>query len=133
MRAYVDTGKLAGVQWVLSRRGEVVHRDLYGFTDIESETPVAEDTLYRIYSMTKPITSVALMMLYEEGAFLLENPIDRFIPEQADLRGRDGGNAQQRQRRPAPFTVRVTDVHTQPARCHYGINHQTPPATRQTA
>src|SRR3546814_5109528 len=75
MRAYVDTGKLAGVQWVLSRRGEVVHRDLYGFTDIESETPVAEDTLYRIYSMTKPITSVALMMLYEEGAFLLENPI----------------------------------------------------------
>src|SRR3546814_11501545 len=70
MRAYVDTGKLAGVQWVLSRRGEVVHRDLYGFTDIESETHVAEDTLYRIYSMTKPITSVALMMLSEEGAFL---------------------------------------------------------------
>src|SRR3546814_13121286 len=113
MRAYVDTGKLAGVQWVLSRRGEVVHRDLYGFTDIESEPPVAEDTLYRFYSMTKPITSVALMMLYQEAAFLLENPIGPFITEMADLPLRDGDTAAALQRRSSTRQVPVHDSTSQ--------------------
>src|SRR3546814_7958050 len=76
--------------------------------------------------MTKPITSVALMMLYEEGAFLLENPIGRFIPEMADLRVWDGGTAEEPQSRPAPRPVTVHDVLTHLAGFTYGFHHQHP-------
>ncbi len=113
MHAYVDAGKLPGVQTLVSRRGELVHHDRYGLTDVEAGTPVDESTIYRIYSMSKPITSVALMMLYEQGAFLLENPVHRFLPELADTpgvgRGHRGGPghpgpgpARHRPRRPHP-------------------------------
>ena len=91
LHRYVDKGKLPGVQTLVSRRGELAHRDCYGFRDVEAELPVAPDTIYRIYSMTKPITSVALMMLYEEGHFLMENPVSRWIPELADLEVWVGG------------------------------------------
>jgi CubicO group peptidase (beta-lactamase class C family) len=114
LHRYVDDGKIPGVQTLVSRRGQLVHRDCYGFTDIEAGKKVEPDTLYRIYSMTKPITSVALMMLYEEGAFLMENPVSRWLPEFADLQVWTGGTADAPETRPlqSPLTVHHVLTHT---------------------
>ncbi len=114
LHRYVDQGKLPGVQTLVSRRGELVHRDRYGFADVAKEVPVRDDTLYRIYSMTKPITSVALMMLFEEGHFLLENPVSRWIPEFADMQVWTGGTADSPETVPLeePLTVRHVLTHT---------------------
>ncbi|MBU6443703.1 MAG: beta-lactamase family protein [Alphaproteobacteria bacterium] len=82
---YVDTGKLAGTLTLVARKGEVVHRSALGLKDRERGTPMTEDTIFRIYSMTKPITSVAFMMLVEEGLVALDDPVHRFIPAWRDL------------------------------------------------
>lgn len=126
MHAYVDKGKLPGVQTVMSRRGQVVHHDCYGFADIEAERPVTPETIYRIYSMTKPITSVGLMMLYEQGTFLLENPISRWLPEFADVQVWDGGTAEAPQTRPPTRAVTVHDVLTHVSGLTYGFHFQHP-------
>jgi CubicO group peptidase (beta-lactamase class C family) len=114
LHRYVDSGKLPGVQTLVSRHGQLAHRDCYGFADIDAGRKVEPDTLYRIYSMTKPITSVALMMLYEEGHFLLENPVSRWLPEFADLRVWSGGTADAPETRPLekPLTVHHVLTHT---------------------
>lgn len=126
MRAYVDNGKLPGVQTLISRQGQVVHHDCYGSTDVEAGTPVTPDTLYRIYSMTKPITSVGLMMLYERGDFLLENPVGRFLPEFADMQVWSGGTADEPQTRPAARPVSVHDMLTHLSGLTYGFHYQHP-------
>jgi CubicO group peptidase (beta-lactamase class C family) len=84
-REYVDTGKLAGLVTAVARRGEVAHLAAFGQRDVEAGAPMEIDTIFRIYSMTKPITSVALLSLYEEGRFQLDDPVSRFIPPWADL------------------------------------------------
>ena len=71
---------------MVTRRGEVAHSSTYGLRDREAGRPVEADTLWRIYSMTKPVTSVAAMMLWEEGAFELTDEVSRFIPAFADMR-----------------------------------------------
>jgi len=83
---YVDDGRLPGWAVVVSRGGEIAYRDTCGRRDLESGAPVEPDTIFRIYSMTKPITTVAAMMLWEEGAFELKDPVRRFIPSFADTR-----------------------------------------------
>ena len=85
MQRYVDEKKIAGILATVARRGQVVYSRCFGMMDIEAGKPMAFDTLFRIYSMTKPITSVAVMMLYEEGYFQLSDPISRFIPEFGDV------------------------------------------------
>jgi CubicO group peptidase (beta-lactamase class C family) len=80
MQRYVDEGKLAGLITLLARRGQVAHLVKYGSMDIEAGKAMQLDTLFRIYSMSKPIASVAAMMLYEEGHVLLTDPVSRFIP-----------------------------------------------------
>jgi CubicO group peptidase (beta-lactamase class C family) len=82
----VDEGKIAGVVTWVARRGQVVHHDAYGMADIAANRPMTEDAYFYVYSMTKPITSVALLMLYEEGRFQLRDPIARYLPELADLK-----------------------------------------------
>src|SRR3954468_21883192 len=77
---YVDNGLLPGWLLVVSRGGHVVHLSTYGQRDVEAGLPVELDTIFRMYSMTKPITSVAAMMLYEEGQFELKDPVHRFMP-----------------------------------------------------
>jgi CubicO group peptidase (beta-lactamase class C family) len=126
MHAYVDKGKLPGVQTIVSRRGQVVHHDCYGWADVEAEVPVTPDTLYRIYSMTKPITSVGLMMLFEQGAFLLENPVHRFLPEFADMQVWDGGTVDAPQTRPVARPMTVHDVLTHLSGLTYGFHFQHP-------
>jgi len=72
---YIDDGRLTGWQVVVSRRGQVVHASTAGHRDRDAGTEWSDDTLVRLFSMTKPITSVAAMMLYEEGAFELKDPV----------------------------------------------------------
>lgn len=86
MQQYIDDKQLAGMVTVLARHGRVVQQKAYGVQDVASNTPMKNDTIVRIYSMTKPVTGVALMMLYEEGKFRLTDPIARHIPEFKDLK-----------------------------------------------
>ena len=79
-RAYVDDGRLPGWQIAVMRHGELAFASSYGWQNVEQRTPIADDTIFRIYSMTKPITTVAAMMLWEEGAFELKDPVAKFIP-----------------------------------------------------
>ena len=81
MQVYVDKGNLPGFLTVVARRGKIVHFETIGMRDVENSKPVESDTIFRIYSMSKPITSVAVMMLYEEGHFQLGTPVSKFIPE----------------------------------------------------
>ena len=81
MQNYIDNGRVPGFLTVVARRGKIVHFETIGMRDIENKKPVEADTIYRIYSMSKPITSVAVMMLYEEGHFQLDTPVSDFIPE----------------------------------------------------
>jgi CubicO group peptidase (beta-lactamase class C family) len=88
---YVTDGRLPGITTVIARHGQVIHHDVYGWADVESQVPLTADSIFRIYSMTKPVTSVALMMLYESGEILLENKVSRYIPAFADTRVFKGG------------------------------------------
>ena len=81
LQSYVDKENLPGFLTVIARRGKIVHFETVGMRDIENKKPIASDTIFRIYSMSKPITSVAVMMLYEEGHFQLGTPVSKFIPE----------------------------------------------------
>lgn len=78
---YIDAGKIAGAQVAVVRRGVVGYFANFGERDRERSLPVTEDTIWRLYSMTKPITGIAMMMLYERGHFQLNDPVDRWIPE----------------------------------------------------
>src|SRR5258708_27124357 len=84
-RRYVDDGRLPGWLLIVSRHGRLAHVSGYGARDMEAGLPVETYTLWRIYSMTKPITSLAAMMLDEEGAFELTHPVSAYIPAFADL------------------------------------------------
>jgi CubicO group peptidase (beta-lactamase class C family) len=84
MQGYVDRGELAGIVVLVARHGKVAHLESYGQRDAASGAPMTNDTIFRIASMTKPIASVALMMLWEEGRFQLRDPVAKFLPELAD-------------------------------------------------
>ena len=83
-RNYIDSGKIAGCQTLVARHGHPAYFKSMGQMDRERRKPMADDTIFRIYSMTKPITSVALMTLYEQGYFQLNDPVSRFIPAWRD-------------------------------------------------
>lgn len=85
MQGYVDREEVAGVVSLVARRGKVVYFSAFGYRDREREAPMRHDTLFRIASMTKPVASVALMMLYEEGRFQLRDPISKWLPEFRDM------------------------------------------------
>jgi CubicO group peptidase (beta-lactamase class C family) len=86
MKSLVDSKKLAGMVTVLARHGKIVEEKTYGYADVASQKPMLKDTIVRIYSMTKPITGIAMMMLYEEGKWKPTDPISRYIPEFRDLK-----------------------------------------------
>jgi len=85
MQALVDDGRLTGITTMIARHGQIADFESYGYRDMEADDPMAGDDIFRIYSMSKPITGVALMMLYEEGKFRLSDPVRRYIPQFADL------------------------------------------------
>lgn len=94
MQGYVDQNIIAGFTTMLARHGKVFHFDCFGKMDMEANKPMKPDTIFRIYSMTKPIASVALMMLYEKGLFHLHDPVSTFIPEFKSLKVITDGSTQ---------------------------------------
>src|SRR5260370_3231960 len=110
VQEYIDAEKFAGAISLVARHGKVVHFETYGNMDDARSKPMRAHAIFRFYSMTKPIASVGLMMLYEEGRFQLDDPASKFIPEFADLRVLgDNGSL----RSPAPaMTVRDLLMHT---------------------
>lgn len=85
MQGFVDEGLLAGVVTMAARNNKIVHFESVGYRDIEAQSPMTNDAIFRIYSMSKPITGVAMMILYEEGKFKLSDPVEKYIPEFTDL------------------------------------------------
>ena len=115
MQGLVDEGRLAGVVTAVARHGKIVHFESAGYRDIEAGAAMTNDTLFRIYSMTKPITGVALMMLYEEGKFLLSDPVEKYIPELSNLQvaaGLDENGDLLTEPATHPMTVRELMAHT---------------------
>jgi CubicO group peptidase (beta-lactamase class C family) len=92
MQRYIDDGLMAGIVTLVARKGKVVHHKGFGYQDLAAKKEITVDTIFRIYSMTKPITAVALMMLYERGLFHLGDPVSKFIPWFKDTKvlGGDG-------------------------------------------
>ena len=86
MQGYVDNGKIPCALTMIARRGKLVHFEKFGMQDIAAAKPIQFDTIFRLYSMTKPITSIAVMMLYEEGHFQLTTPISEFVPYFKDMK-----------------------------------------------
>jgi CubicO group peptidase (beta-lactamase class C family) len=92
MKAFVDNQRVAGVTTLLSRHGKTVHSMVAGTKDIRTGEPLSKDSIFRIYSMTKPVTSIAMMMLFEEGKWRIDDPVSRYIPEFASLKVHVGTN-----------------------------------------
>jgi CubicO group peptidase (beta-lactamase class C family) len=113
-RRYVDAGRIAGCQVAVMRHGVIGYLRCLGLRDLERDRPVEPDTIWRIYSMSKPITGVALLTLYERGLFQLDDPVTRFIPAWRGLKVRerevDGSERLVEPRR--PMTVRDLMMHT---------------------
>jgi len=119
----VDSGRLAGAGALIGRRGEVGYFETAGHADRDSKTPFARNTLVRIFSMTKPVTTVAAMMLYEQGAFQLDDPVAKYIPAFANVRVWAGGDADitSTVSVETPITIRHLMTHT--AGLTYGFMH----------
>ncbi|HXQ60974.1 MAG TPA: serine hydrolase domain-containing protein [Acidimicrobiales bacterium] len=123
---YVDGGLLPGWLILVSRDGRVAHLSTYGRRDIEADLPVESDTLFRLASMTKPVTSVAALMLYEQGAFELKDPVSRFIPSFADVRVFRSGSTLSPVTDPVVEPVRIWHLLTHTAGLTYGFHYAHP-------
>jgi CubicO group peptidase (beta-lactamase class C family) len=132
-RRYVDDGRLPGWLLTVSRQGRLAHVSDYGLRDVEAGQPVEADTLWRIYSMTKPITSVAAMMLYEEGAFELTDPVSELIPSFADVRVYVAGSDVKPLAVAATEPVRIWHLLTHTAGLTYGFHRAHPVDARYRA
>jgi CubicO group peptidase (beta-lactamase class C family) len=120
---YVDDGRLPGYLAVVARDGRVAHVASAGKRDLETGAPVEPGTLWRIYSMTKPITTVAAMLLWEEGAFELNDPVARFVPAFADARVYLRGSAQKPLTAALAEPMRIWHLMTHTSGLTYGFHH----------
>jgi CubicO group peptidase (beta-lactamase class C family) len=123
---YVADGRLPGWLLTVRRHGRLAHVARCGSRDVEAGLPVTDDTVWRIYSMTKPVTSVAAMLLYEEGAVALTDPVSAFIPSFADVRVYVGGSDLRPVTVPATEPVRVWHLLTHTAGLTYGFHRSHP-------
>lgn len=121
---YIDDGRLTGWQVLVSRHGRLVHHSTAGHRHREDGLPWVEDTVVRMYSMTKPITSVAAMMLYEEGAFELKDPVSKFIPSYGDARVYRSGSAFKPVTEALTEPMRIWHLLTHTSGLTYGFHHQ---------
>lgn len=125
-RRYVDTGKIpCSVVQVADAHGPI-YTDVHGWADVEDQIPITIDSIFRIYSMTKPITSIVLMQLYEEGEFLLEDPVEKFLPEFANPTVMTGGSDIAPVTRPAARSITIKDILTHCSGLTYGFLRQGP-------
>jgi CubicO group peptidase (beta-lactamase class C family) len=123
---YVDDGRLAGWSCTVSRGGDLVHVATGGHRDREAGLPVESDTIWRIYSMTKPITSVAALMLWEEGRFELKDPVAAYLPEFADQRVWRAGSVTAPVLEPVTEPMQLWHLMTHTAGLTYGFMYAHP-------
>ena len=126
MQRQVADGRLAGLEVMINRRGRTAFHRCCGKRDLARNAEATPDTIYRIYSMTKPLTAVAVMMLYEEGRFLLDDPITRFLPEFAGQRVFTGGGYGAVMTEPAVRDITFRDLLTHTSGLTYGFMQATP-------
>ncbi len=122
MQRYIDRGQIAGILAMVARHGRLVYASCFGQMDVEGGKPVQFDTLWRIYSMSKPITSVAVMMLYEESLFQLTDPITRFIPAFKEVRVFAGGDENRFETVAPVREITIHDLLTHTAGLAYGLS-----------
>jgi CubicO group peptidase (beta-lactamase class C family) len=120
LQRYISSGKLPGTLTVVYHRGEVAHWSAQGFSDRERGKPVTDDTIFRIYSMTKPIVSVALMQLYERGLVQIDDPVHRYIPSWEKLRVYQSGSYPEFQTAPCERPMTVRDLLSHQSGLTYG-------------
>ena len=121
MKGWVDSGRLPSLTVCVMRRGQLAFAETYGKADLERSKSMRPDTIVRIYSMTKPLTSVAIMMLYEEGRFQLDDPISKFIPGFAGQRVFTGGSRGKIDTLPAERDITFRDLLTHTSGLTYGM------------
>ncbi len=126
LRHWVDEGKVPGFVAVVARHGRIVYLDSAGFLDIERAQPARSDVVFRIYSMSKPVTTVAVMQLVERGKLRLDDPVSKYIPAFADVRVYAGGGAAQPQLAPPTRPVTIEALLTHTAGLTYGAFGNTP-------
>jgi CubicO group peptidase (beta-lactamase class C family) len=126
LAGYVADGRLPGWLLTVRRHGRLAHVARCGSRDLEAGLPVTDDTVWRIYSMTKPVTSVAAMILYEEGRLALTDPVSDFIPAFKDVRVYAGGSDLKQQTVPAVEPVRIWHLLTHTAGLTYGFHRVHP-------
>src|SRR5262245_49328559 len=116
MQKYIDAQLVPGTVAIVARNGKVVYFEAQGYLDAENKVPMRKDALFRIASMTKPITSVALMMLWEEGKFQLNDPVEKFLPEFKNQKVNTNGDSSNRTGQLVPVkhpaTMREMLTHT---------------------
>jgi CubicO group peptidase (beta-lactamase class C family) len=124
-KRYLASKKIPGALTLVARKGQVAYLSEQGRMDIERDKPMREDTIFRIYSMTKPITSVALMMLYEHGHFQLDDPVHKFIPEWRNLRVYQSGNHPNWITTPCERPMSIRDLFCHMSGLTYGFMERT--------
>ncbi|MEV6840562.1 serine hydrolase domain-containing protein [Streptomyces sp. NPDC051133] len=123
---HVDEGHLPGYLVAVARGGRVAHLTAYGLRDVAAGLPVEPDTLWRIYSMTKPVTAVAVLLLAQEGRLSLDDRLDRHLPVFADPRVYDGGSGTGMRTRPAAGPILIRHLLTHTAGLTFGFYHRHP-------
>jgi len=126
MKGWVDSGKLPGMTVAVMRKGELAFAETYGKADVERNKPQRPDTIFRIYSMSKPLTSTAIMMLYEEGRFQLDDPISKFIPAFKNPRVYSGGSRGKLDTVPAEREINFRDLLSHTSGLTYGFMESNP-------
>src|SRR6187399_2548321 len=121
---YIDAGRFPGTHLLVYRRGKVAHSSVQGFADVERKAPVKDDTIYRIYSMTKPLTSVAFMMLVEEGLVAIDEPVAKYIPEWKDMGVFVAGTSPSFLTRPPSRPMLIVDLLRHTAGLTYGFQQR---------
>jgi CubicO group peptidase (beta-lactamase class C family) len=121
LQAVVDAGDLSGFVTLVWRKGEVVQVNAIGWRDVAAKTPMTRDTLFRIASMTKPVTSIAALMLMEEGKLRLEDPVTKWLPELADMKVLKDATGPVDDTYPAPRDITVEDLMTHRSGLAYGF------------
>lgn len=127
MQGFVDDGLLSGVVTMAARDNKIIHSEAVGYRDLEAQAQMTTDAIFRIYSMTKPVTGVALMMLYEEGKFRLSDPVEKYLPEMQNLQvyaGMDADGNMITEEANHKMTIRELMSHT--GGLSYGIFAQSP-------
>ena len=130
MESYVDERGVVGISSLIARHGRIVHAERFGFQDREAGIPMADDTIFRIYSMTKPIVATALMMLHEQAEFQLEQPVLKYLPRFAKTRVLGAGGELVDQRR--PMTIQDLLTHTSGLTYDFMVDNEAAAMYRET-